>query len=361
MGDDRFFTESRWNSLRLGSHVEGYHLLELLAVGGMAEIYLARESLSQRLVVIKRAHERVLRDQALRRMFVEEARIASRLVHENIVRVIDGSKAASHGFYVMEYLDGRDVLRLLGRENARGKAMPLSYALTIAVAAADGLHAAHELRGSNGRRLHLVHRDVSPCNIHVGADGRVCLLDFGVARAALDDRIRTAVGLVKGKLSYMAPEQMRGAAERRSDVFSLGVVLYEMTVGRKLFRCKGKTLRELQGPRHITPPSVISREYPEELETIVLTALQADAGLRFWGAADLAAALREFAAKRKIPLCREALGRYVRNAMGVPAAPQDYYENVDVESGSAGDTMVGMAPHWVEPDRTVVESFAACF
>jgi len=287
-----------------------YQLHELIATGGMAEIYLAEDE-RYRPVVIKRANERVMADPALRTLFVDEARIAAMLDHPGIVRVIDIESAGYDCYYVMEYLHGMDVGALLLSEAARGSRVPLVHSLDIAIAAADALQAAHQARTPDGQPLGIVHRDVSPCNLHVGTDGSVHLLDFGVARTNL--RTGTPAGQVKGKFGYMAPEQMWGHPEVRSDIYSLAVVLWEMTTGRRLFATKGVTVAQMLQHRHRVPrPSAVVPDYPKALEAIILRALSADPEERYSSAAELGAALRAFAAERQLPLSKEHLAAYVQ-------------------------------------------------
>lgn len=287
-----------------------YQLHDLLATGGMAEIYLAEDE-RFRPVVVKRANERVMSDASLREHFVDEARIAALLDHPGIVRVLDIESAGYDCYYVMEYLHGLDVGAVLQNEAARESHIPLVHALDIAIAVADALHAAHVARTPDGSPLGIVHRDVSPCNIHVGTDGNVHLLDFGVARTNL--RGGTPAGQIKGKFGYMAPEQMWGHPEPRSDVYSLAVVLWEMCTGRRLFATKGVTVAQMLQQRHCVPlPSSVVPGFPEALEAIILKALDPDPEARFGSAAELCAALLAFAAERQLPLSREHLAGYVQ-------------------------------------------------
>jgi len=315
-------TGSEWQPGQpLGTRLGRYELLERLAMGGMAEIHLARDCKTGKLVVVKRAHASVMKRPDLRRMFVDEARIAEQLVHPNIVRCLDVEDAASHCYYVMEYLDGLDAFELIAHEYKTHTQVPLEHALLIAISAADALQAAHEQCAPDGTPLCIVHRDVSPCNIHVGRDGRVCLLDFGVARAELEGRIGTVVGQIKGKLSYMAPEHVRGEAEARSDIYSLGVALYEMTVGRKLFPVRAGSQPELHRQRRIVRPSELLASYPRHLETIVLKALAPDVRYRYRSAAELATALRAFAAYHGCELSTAKLADYVHRCAAARQEP----------------------------------------
>ncbi len=312
----------------------GYELLERLAVGGMAEVFLARDSVGTQ-VVIKRALPRVMQDPMLKAMFVDEVRIASALHHPNLPCVIEGR--ASEGYYVMEYLRGVDVRDVLIDRKA---AIPLEHALTIAVVAAEALDAAFHARDRDGSPLKVVHRDISPSNLFLGFDGRVCVLDFGVARADLVGRVGTAMGVIKGKLTYMAPEQIRGTTDHRSDVFALGVVLFEMTLGRKLFVAGPGGQAESLDDRQVVAPSLVDPHYPLALEAIVLRALHADPEKRFHSTRELALALRQFAVASGVRIDPLALGAFARAFARARTSEEDYAEievddYVDVARGTS--------------------------
>ena len=220
-----------------GACVGRYQLLRRLAIGGMAELHLACAmgvGGFQKVVVLKRVLPHLAADAGFVRMFLDEARLAAHLDHPNIVQVIDSGEAAGEYFYAMEYVHGRNVRELLGAASHAG-GMPLAVALTIAVGIAAALEHAHGRVDLEGRPLDLVHRDVSPSNVLVSYDGAVKLTDFGIAKAATRTQETTA-GTMKGKIGYMSPEQCRGeAVDRRSDIFSLGVVLFELTTCERLF------------------------------------------------------------------------------------------------------------------------------
>src|SRR5262249_50451282 len=204
----------------------------------MAELFLAQlpgaDGFAKR-VVIKRVLPALARDREFITMFVEEARLAATLHHQNIVQVLDIGQDESGPFFAMEYLHGGDVGEILRTVDADG--MPLEIALQIAHGACAGLHYAHERKTADGKPLGIVHRDVSPQNLFVTFDGGVKLLDFGIAKAVQQISSHfTRPGTLRGKLPYMSPEQCQGEPiDRRSDVFSLAVVLWEMTVGERLF------------------------------------------------------------------------------------------------------------------------------
>ena len=203
----------------------------------MAEVYLAQVAGPgdfRKLVAIKRLLPQHALDPQLLRMFLDEARLMARLSHPNVTQVIDVSDGtdAAVPYFVMEYVHGTDLREIL---NAADGPLPMEQAVTIAMAVAAGLHHAHEQRGADGAPLEIVHRDVSPSNVVVSFDGSVKIADFGVAKWAKQKSF-THQGQIKGKFAHMSPEQCRGEPlDRRSDIFALGTVLYEMTTGQPPF------------------------------------------------------------------------------------------------------------------------------
>jgi len=294
-----------------------YELISRLAAGGMAEIFLARASGMlgfQKLVVIKRILPHLAQRNDFIQMFLDEARIATTLNHANIVATHEVGVHGKNYFMVMEYLPGEDVrgiVRRLGRGD--GARLPLEHALNIAVAVAAGLHYAHEKRDRDGKPLDIVHRDVTPQNVIVTWDGAVKLLDFGIAKAS--NRINeTRSGSFKGKVPYMSPEQCRGEPlDRRSDIFSLGILMHEMTLCRRLFR--GETdfqiLKQIaEGP--IPRPRDIDGDYDVRLQAIVMRALERDPARRFGTARELQQALEELAHDMRLRLSPLSLADYMQ-------------------------------------------------
>jgi eukaryotic-like serine/threonine-protein kinase len=263
---------------RIGRHsVLGY-----LATGGMSEIFLGRDHPSGRPVVIKRILPHLARQGSFVAMFLDEARIGSLVHHPNVVEVHELGQVGTELFMVMEYLAGENASGLLRRLVGRNERLAYGLAAHIVAEACKGLHAAHELTDEKGHRIELVHRDVSPQNIFLTYDGAVKVLDFGIATAA--HRLsRTATGELKGKFSYMSPEQCRGEAlDLRSDVFSLGIVLYELSMQKRLFSRPNELLvlkAVCEDP--ITRPSREHADYPEILEDICMKALSRDKDKRY--------------------------------------------------------------------------------
>jgi serine/threonine-protein kinase len=268
---------------KIGRHsVVGY-----IATGGMAELFLGKET-TGRPVVIKRILPHLARQTSFVSMFIDEARIGSRAKHPNLVEVHELGQVGLDLFLVMEYLVGENLAGLARRLTKRNELMPYELCAYIVAEVCDGLHFAHELRDESGNPLQLVHRDVSPQNVFVTYGGDVKLLDFGVATAA-HRLTQTASGEVKGKYAYMSPEQCRGEPlDRRSDIFSLGTVLYELSTLRRLF----KRPNELQVMRAITEepiprPSRERPDYPPCLEAVLVRALARDPDERYATAAEM--------------------------------------------------------------------------
>jgi serine/threonine protein kinase len=270
-----------------------YELLYELARGGMGVVYLARlRSVGgfSRLVAVKQCLPEHTRDKDFVAMFLDEARLAARVHHPSVVPTLDVEHQRDALFLAMEYVEGERVVDVVRAAGAQAGAVPLAIALRIMVDALHGLHAAHILEDSDGAPLGLVHRDVSPQNILVGYDGLTRILDFGVARA--ERRLtRTLVGgIPKGKLAYMAPEQLlEMPLDRRADVFAAGLVAWELLVGSRLFDANTETQlvsQVLEKP--IVPPSSRRSDVPSSLDAVVLRALERDADRRTRTALDFA-------------------------------------------------------------------------
>jgi eukaryotic-like serine/threonine-protein kinase len=276
-----------------------YRVVDEIGVGGMASVHLARADGAggfQKWIAIKRIHPHLIEDDQFIHMFLDEARIAARISHANVAQVFDLGEGDGTYWIAMEYLHGEPLREIL-RCTEDGRKPPLSYALAakIIADAGDGLHAAHELTGKDGESMGLVHRDVTPHNLFVTYTGTTKVVDFGIAKVA--GRLsNTRAGTLKGKLAYMSPEQVRGAeVDRGTDIFALGVVLWEITTGQRLFRMDSdlETLERVQ--RCAVPlPSTIRRDYPAELEAIVMKALAPERHQRFGTAREFSRALQQY-------------------------------------------------------------------
>jgi len=282
-------------SLILGRYV----LYHEIGIGGMASVHIARHVGALgfcRTVAIKRLHEQFARDAEFVGMFLDEARLAARVNHPNVVSMLDVVTTSRELCLVMEYVHGADLARLLGQSGRMhpDQAVDPSLVSAIMVDALRGLNAAHEATDDDGERLQLVHRDVSPHNIFVGVDGITRVLDFGVAKATSRVQV-TREGQVKGKLAYMSPEQILSKpVDCRSDVFAAGVVLWEMLTGRRLFAHDdaGASIHSiLMRPRQA--PSELRPAVSKALDEVVLCALAIEVEGRFPSAAAMATALED--------------------------------------------------------------------
>jgi serine/threonine protein kinase len=269
-----------------------YYLLGLIARGGMAEVYRARPANGERrIVAIKVMRPQLAREARFIDMFHREGKLAMVLKNNCIVETIEIGQHDGRHFITMEYIGGRDLTQVLRRCQETQQRIPVPHAVFIAARIAEGLHFAHTLIGPDGRPLNIVNRDVSPSNVRLSYDGEVKLLDFGIAQALM--KFTSEIGILKGKFSYMSPEQIRGMPlDARTDVFSAGIILHEMLTTEKLFR--GDTefaLMEKVRKAEVPPPSNFNRRVTPELDAIVQRALARDVADRYQTAAQLAADL----------------------------------------------------------------------
>jgi eukaryotic-like serine/threonine-protein kinase len=275
--------------------VNRYLVFEEVASGGMATVHFGRlvaDSGFSRTVAIKRLHPHITKDPSFVSTLLDEARLASRIRHPNVVPTLDLVNEGGEVFVVMEYVDGESLARLFRVALRNGKSPPLPVCLAIVGDLLLGLHAAHEASDDHGAPLNIVHRDVSPQNVLVGLDGVARVVDFGVAKAA--SRLQTtAEGQIKGKLAYMSPEQLElKPCDRRADIFATGVLSWELFTGRRLFSAESPAqtmARVLSG--EIVRPSTIAPSVSPELEVVILRALERDPEKRYRTALEMAEAL----------------------------------------------------------------------
>jgi serine/threonine protein kinase len=277
-------------------HIVGrYALYDEIGSGGTATVHCGRlvgPAGFSRTVAIKRLHPPYAKDPEFVSMFLDEARMAARIRHPNVVPTIDVVARDGELFLVMDYVAGETLSRLLRASDAKKQSIPTDVVSAIVCGVLHGLHAAHEATNDRGEPLEIVHRDVSPQNVLVGADGVARVLDFGVARAT--GRIHTTRdGRVKGKLAYMSPEQLRaGALDRRTDVFGAGILLWESLTLRRLFAADSEgavVTKVLDGD--IPPPSRVAPDVPRELDEVTLRALERDVSKRYASAREMALSL----------------------------------------------------------------------
>ncbi|MEO6420696.1 MAG: protein kinase, partial [Polyangiaceae bacterium] len=272
-----------------------YALYGEIAAGGMATVYFGRLLGSggfTRTVAVKRMHAQFARDPEFAAMFLDEARLAARIRHPNVVPTLDVVANDGDIFLVLEYVHGESFAKLHRMTRDSGKKLATSIVLSIVAGTLHGLHAAHEAKNERGEPLGIVHRDVSPQNILVGADGVPRIIDFGVAKAT--GRLQaTREGQFKGKLAYMAPEQLHNAAiDRTTDVYAAGVVLWECLTGSRLFHADSEgavITKVLTAP--LAPPSILTADISKELDAITMRALDRDRSKRFQTAKEFALAL----------------------------------------------------------------------
>ncbi|MDB4976759.1 MAG: serine/threonine protein kinase [Myxococcaceae bacterium] len=304
-----------------------YTLLRRLAVGGMAEIYVARTiglGGFEKLAALKLVHPHLSADPQFVRMLIDEAKIVVLLTHANIAQVFDLGCIDGTYFIAMEYVDGVDVQGLSRAAERLGRSLDVPVCCFVVAELLNGLDYAHRKRDPNGRPLGIVHRDISPQNVVVSRGGEVKLVDFGIAKTNLRAE-RTEVGVIKGKYGYMSPEQAwADPTDRRSDVFSAGVMLYELLTGSVLYTAKSVAELIAKVRRaEIPSPSSVRPDIPEELSSIVMRALALEPSDRYQTALEMGDALREYLYQQGDSLSGARLGRYVAELLEADARLAD--------------------------------------
>jgi serine/threonine protein kinase len=297
-----------------------YALFDEIACGGMAAVHVGRlvgPVGFSRTVAIKRLHPQFAKDPEFVTMFLDEARLAARVRHPNVVPTLDVVAAQGELFLVMEYVQGESFARLLHVTKSNGQRIPRDIVCAVLASVLHGLHAAHEAKSERGEALGIVHRDVSPQNILVGVDGIARVLDFGIAKAAGRAQV-TREGQVRGKMAYIAPEQLQhGSANRKADVYAAAVVLWEALTGERLFLADSEAAtiaRVLTG--EVVPPSSLVPDVPSELDAVVMRGLNRDPSERFETARDMARALEACSA----PMTATRIGEWVETTAGTALA-----------------------------------------
>jgi serine/threonine-protein kinase len=297
-----------------------YDLVARIAKGGMAEIYLARQRGMvgfSRLVVVKRILPHLAEEAEFVAMFMEEARLAALINHPNVVQIYDVGQHEGNYYIAMEFINGPSLGVISRTARRERRALPYPIAAEIVAQACEGLHAAHELTDEAGRPLNLIHRDVSPHNLMITADGAVKLVDFGIAKAQ-DTSVKTHTGKIKGKYPYMSPEQCRGdPMDRRSDIFSLGIAFHELVVGARLFKrstdlmvLKAITEEPIPDPREAQPG------IPVEISDLILRAMERDPRDRFSTAEELGGAIRRALGRLQVKSSPRMLATYLQANFG---------------------------------------------
>jgi serine/threonine protein kinase len=275
-----------------------YRLLGRIGYGGMAEVWVAHQQGPmgfEKMVAIKRLLAHMENERNFVRMFLDEARIAARISHANVVQIFDLGLVDQKFYIAMEYLAGESLARIMGEGIRRGKPLPVHIAAMVLAQMCKGLHHAHYLQDNEGQSLNIVHRDVSPQNVMVLYDGGVKLLDFGIAKAKERLSETTVTGL-KGKYAYMSPEQCRGdPIDQRSDIFASGTVLWEILARRRLFKHASKLMTlKMITEGHVPPPSSANPDVPPELDAICLKALSNEVDGRYESAMEMSTAIDEY-------------------------------------------------------------------
>jgi TonB family protein len=344
--------EARETPEPAGEKFGQYTLLERIAVGGMAEVWKARmrgvEGF-QKTVAIKKILPYMTDNADFVAMFIDEAKLAAQLSHPNIIHIYDLGKIGSDFYIAMEYVEGKDLRSLLNAARQQSLPLPLGLALLIGVRVASGLAYAHRKRDFEGREMALVHRDVSPQNVLISYDGDVKLCDFGIAKA-VSKAGETQMGALKGKLQYMSPEQARGnMVDARSDLFSLGTVLFEMLTGQRLFEGDSE-MSVLEAVRQVKvrPPRQVDPTIPQEVDDVVMHALAGRPQDRFQTAGELEQRLETLLYSLKPSPSHSDLAAYVRRVLEPPVAGA----RADRTPAAAGETPgLGGAGERLQPPR----------
>src|SRR5688572_14334091 len=294
-----------------------YTLVKKLATGGMAEIWLARQrglAGFNRFVVIKKILSHLSEQETFVKMFLDEARMSAQLNHPNVVQIYDLGREGDSYYIAMEFIAGENLAAIAWRGMKRGRPFPPPYAARVIADACKALHYAHHLKGSDGQPLEIVHRDISPQNLLVTYEGEVKVVDFGIAKAKSKSE-HTKTGMLKGKFSYMSPEQCLGAPiDMRSDVFALGILLYELCTGKRLFKHESELMiLEMITKRSVVPPSQVAAGISARLEDIIMQALEKDTAMRFQTAQAMQVTLEEYLRDENHQATNPDIARYMRD------------------------------------------------
>ncbi len=281
-----------------------YYLLRHIATGGMAEIYLSKQiglEGFEKLLVVKKILNQYLDNEEFITMFLDEARLAAKLDHPNIVRIYDLGKQERNYYIAMEYIPGEDLRTILRKVSKQSKLVPQQHTLHIISSVCEALDYAHKKKDATGKPLGIIHRDISPQNVMVSYEGNVKLLDFGIAKATTQSN-ETEAGVLKGKYAYMSPEQAKGQKlDNRSDIFSVGILLFEMLTNHRLFKAASQldTLKKLVY-EEIPSPKEFNEDITDELEVIVMKALSKDVDKRYSSAREFQHDIEDYLANNRI-------------------------------------------------------------
>ena len=301
-----------------GRQIGRYSVVRHLASGGMAELYIARQEAMggfEKPVVLKLLQPRFARNPRVVSMFLDEARLAAKLNHPTIVHVYDVADDGGLKYIAMEYIHGETIADIVTRGLDVAHYIPLEHAVHIVSETAAGLAYAHHRREPDGQVWRIVHRDVSPTNVLVSYEGQTKIVDFGIARA--QHELREESGIIPGKVPYMSPEQIRGqGVDHRSDIFSLGIILYELTLCQRLYRGPAEAVMKRIVNETVTPPTAIRRDYPAALELVVMRALEKRPEDRYQSAEQMRLDLDEFLDESGLRTGNRRLGLYMNQLFG---------------------------------------------
>ncbi len=294
-----------------------YLLLDRINIGGMAEVWRGKMFGAggfERLVAIKRILPNIAEDDEFISMFIDEAKISVQLNHANVAQIYELGQISNSYFIAMEYIPGKDMRAIFDRCRKKGEPAPVPLVAFVVARMCEGLDYAHRKKDNLGRDLNIVHRDISPQNVLISFEGEVKVIDFGIAKAA-GKATKTQAGILKGKFGYMSPEQIRGMPlDRRSDIFAIGVCLYEMLTGERLFVGESDfSVLEKVRKAEVPPPSTYNRRIPEALEKIVLKALARDVDERYQYANELGDDLQRFLITSESIFGRKDLMQYMKS------------------------------------------------
>jgi eukaryotic-like serine/threonine-protein kinase len=323
-----------------------YHLLERIATGGMAEVYRARAfglAGFEKILVIKKVLPALARDDEFVRLFIDEAKIAVQLLHVNIVQVFELNEVNGHYYMALEYVHGLDLAKLAERTRKSKQPIPIALVLFVTAEVLKALAFAHARVGEDGEPLHIVHCDISPQNILVSFAGEVKITDFGISRAAF--QAKSLHDTIRGKYAYMSPEQIEGQPlDGRSDLFSLGIVMFELLTGQRLFKAKSRDETIARVRRAQIPPlRNLRREITGNLQDLVLTALARNVEDRFASAAEMLEELNVLTIREGHRATNNDLAAYVRGIIETDHRPETRLEP---------SAVVVVAAEAVPPPRT---------
>jgi len=344
------------SEVRAGLVLGRYELLVPIASGGMAQVWAARlrgARQFQKIVAVKTMLPKLSEDEQFEQMFLDEASLASQIRHPNAVEILDLGEQSGVLYLVMEWIEGVPLNQLMKAAKADG-GMPPAIAARIALQACAGLHAAHELKDEKGQLVGLVHRDVSPQNLLVTYDGVTKVVDFGVAKATALGGGATIAGQVKGKVSYMAPEQVNGEGlDRRADVFALGIVLYALTTGKHPFRRESEaaTMYNICSPEAVVAPSRVRGDFPKELEPIILRALEKDREKRFASCDEMLRALDGLPSNLRVGSDADVAAFVTRVLGSARVAQRARIDDAIARADTAGESGL-----WSGPDQSQVRA-----